>query len=47
MSNSPLASTGTTGKSSSLAAFCGRVTLVHFLSYSLVGALFLFWGSTW
>lgn len=40
MSNSPLASTGTTGKSGSLAAFCGRVTLVHFLTYSLVGALF-------
>ena len=30
------------GKSGSLAAFCGRVTLVHFLSYSLVGALFFF-----
>ncbi|MEE9402463.1 MAG: hypothetical protein V3V47_04610 [Desulfobacteria bacterium] len=29
-------------KSGSLAAFCGRVTLVHFLSYSLVGALFFF-----
>jgi hypothetical protein len=44
MSNSPLASTGTTGKSGSLAAFCGRVTLVHFLSYSLVGALFFALG---
>ena len=44
MSNSPLAGTGTTGKSGSLAAFCGRVTLVHFLSYSLVGALFFALG---
>lgn len=32
----------TAGKSGSLVAFCGRVTLVHFLSYSLVGALFFF-----
>lgn len=37
MSNSQLASTGTTGKSGGFAAFCGRVTLVHFLTYSLVG----------
>jgi hypothetical protein len=44
MSDSPLANTGTTGKSGSLAAFCGRVTLVHFLSYSLVGALFFALG---
>ena len=44
MSNSPPASTGTTDKSGSLAAFCGRVTLVHFLSYSLVGALFFALG---
>jgi hypothetical protein len=44
MSDSPLANTGTTGKSGSLAPFCGRVTLVHFLSYSLVGALFFALG---
>ena len=44
MSNSSLAGAGTTGKSGSLAAFCGRVTLVHFLSYSLVGALFFALG---
>ncbi len=44
MSNSPLASTGTTNKSGSLAAFCGRATLVHFLSYTLVGGLFFVLG---
>jgi hypothetical protein len=31
-------------KSRSIGAFCGRVTLVHFLSYSLVGALFFALG---
>jgi hypothetical protein len=40
MAESSLASTGSTGKSSSFATFVGRATLVHFLSYSLVGALF-------
>ena len=44
MSNSQLANTGTTGKSGGLAAFCARVTLVHFLTYSLVGALFFALG---
>ncbi len=44
MSNSSLASAETKGKSGSLAAFIGRVTLVHFLTYSLVGALFFFLG---
>jgi hypothetical protein len=44
MSSSTLASAGTSGKSGSLAAFCGRVTLVHFLTYSLVGALFFALG---
>jgi hypothetical protein len=32
------------GKGGGLAAFCGRVTLVHFLTYSLVGALFFALG---
>jgi hypothetical protein len=40
MSSEPIASSATTGKSSSLAAWCGRVILVHFLTYSLVGAIF-------
>ena len=44
MSNSSPASIGTTGKSGGLLAFCGRVTLVHFLTYSLVGALFFALG---
>jgi len=44
MSDTPLASTGTTGKSGSLAAFVGRVTLVHFLTYTLVGGLFFVLG---
>ena len=44
MSDTPLASTATTAKKSSLAAFCGRVALVHFLTYSLVGALFFALG---
>jgi hypothetical protein len=44
MTNSTLANTETTGKNSDVAAFIGRVTLVHFLSYSLVGALFFALG---
>jgi len=44
MSNSTLANTDTKEKNSSLAAFIGRVTLVHFLTYSLVGALFFALG---
>ena len=36
--------TETTSKSSSLVAFCGRVALVHFLTYSLVGAIFFALG---
>ncbi len=44
MSNSLLARTEMKGKNSSLAAFIGRVTLAHFLTYSLVGALFFVLG---
>ena len=44
MSNSLTTSTEMKGKNSSLAAFIGRVTLVHFLTYSLVGALFFALG---
>jgi hypothetical protein len=44
MSTGPLASLGTKGKKSSLAAFCGRAALVHFVTYSLVGALFFVLG---
>ncbi len=42
MSDSTLANTK--GKNGSFAAFIGRVTLLHFLSYSLVGALFFALG---
>ena len=44
MSDSSLAGAGTTGKNASLVAFIGRVALVHFLTYSLVGALFFALG---
>ena len=44
MSASALASPEEMTKSSNLVAFCGRVTLAHFLSYSLVGALFFALG---
>ena len=45
MSNSQPANIEGKGKNSSLATFIGRVTLVHVLTYSLVGALYFFWGS--
>jgi len=38
------ASSENTIQNSSLAAFVGRVTIVHFLTYSLVGALFFVLG---
>ncbi len=44
MSTSLPASTEIKSKNSSLAVFIGRVTLVHFLTYSLVGALFFALG---
>ncbi len=44
MATLSLAEARTTTKSSNIAEFIGRVTLVHFLSYSLIGALFFALG---
>ena len=44
MSDNHLENTATTDGGSSLAVWCGRVILVHFLTYSLVGALFFALG---
>ena len=44
MSDDHVVNTTTSDKSSSLAAWCGRVIVTHFLTYSLVGALFFALG---
>ena len=44
MSDTHQVNTATTDRSSSLAAWCGRVIVTHFLTYSLVGALFFALG---
>lgn len=44
MPDATITNTDTKGKNSRLVPFVGRVTLVHFLTYSLVGALFFALG---